>query len=47
MPIKSARPNHSIFRQLCELIPPYLVPKLANSHGVVSQIRNEHQAAIL
>ena len=34
MPIKSAKKKPAIFRQVCELIPPHLVPKLARKHGV-------------
>jgi len=37
MPTKSARRNHSIFRQLCEVIPPYLVPQLARKHRIHSR----------
>ncbi len=37
MPIKSAKKKPVIFRQVCELIPPHLVPKLARKHGVKSR----------
>lgn len=37
MPIKSAKKKPAIFRQVCELIPPHLVPKLARKHGVKSR----------
>lgn len=36
MPVKSARSNSVIFRQICELIPAHLVPKIAREHGVRS-----------
>ena len=34
MPVKSAGGQRAIFRQVCELIPSHLVPKLARKHGV-------------
>jgi hypothetical protein len=37
MPTKSARKQPVIFRQVCELIPPHLVPKLARKYGVKSR----------
>ena len=37
MPIKSAKKKPAIFRQVCELIPPHLVAKLARKHGVKSR----------
>lgn len=37
MPIKTAEKQHAIFRQVCELIPSHLVPKLSRKHGVVSR----------
>lgn len=37
MPVKSAGRKRAIFRQVCELIPPHLVPKLARKHGVKSR----------
>jgi hypothetical protein len=37
MPAKSAKKKSAIFRQVCELIPPHLVPKLARKHGVKSR----------
>ena len=37
MPVKSAKKEPAIFRQVCELIPPHLVAKLAREHGVKSR----------
>ncbi len=37
MPAKSTGSNRAIFRQVCELIPPHLVPKLAREHGIKSR----------
>ncbi|NQT13223.1 MAG: DUF4372 domain-containing protein [Planctomycetes bacterium] len=37
MPVKSAGIKRAIFRQVCELIPPHLVSKLARKHGVKSR----------
>lgn len=37
MPVKPAGSRHAIFRQVCELIPSHLVPKLARKHGVRSR----------
>lgn len=37
MPVKSAKKKPAIFRQVCEFIPPHLVPKLARKHGVMSR----------
>lgn len=37
MPAKPAKRNPAIFRQICELIPSHLVPKLARAHGVKSR----------
>jgi hypothetical protein len=37
MPVKSAKKEPAIFRQVCELIPPHLVAKLARKHGVKSR----------
>lgn len=34
MPVSAARSNRAIFRQICELIPPHLVAKLAREHEV-------------
>ena len=34
MPAKPAKKQHAIFRQVCELIPPHLVAKLAREFGV-------------
>ena len=34
MPVKSAKKKSVIFRQVCELIPPHMVPKLARKHGI-------------
>lgn len=36
---RSSRQNHTILRQVVELIPSYLVPKLAREHGVEAQAR--------
>ena len=33
MPASTAGNKRAIFRQVCELIPPHLVPKLARRHG--------------
>ncbi len=45
------RPNPTVLRQLVELIPPYLVPKLARAHGVDAQARTfspwSHVVALL
>jgi len=37
MPVKPAGSKRAIFRQVCELIPPHLVPKLARKHGIKSR----------
>ncbi len=37
MPVKPAGNQRAIFRQVCELIPPHLVPKLAREHGIQSR----------
>jgi hypothetical protein len=37
MPANSAKKHPAIFRQVCELIPPHLVSKLARKHGVKSR----------
>ena len=37
MPVSTAGKKHAIFRQICELIPSHLVPKLARRHGIVSR----------
>jgi hypothetical protein len=37
MPNRSAKKNPTVFRQICELIPPHLVPALAREHGVRSR----------
>ncbi len=37
MPVSTAGGKHAIFRQVCELIPPHLVPKLARKHGIKSR----------
>jgi hypothetical protein len=37
MPANPAKRQNAIFRQVCELIPAYLVPKLARKHGVKSR----------
>ena len=37
MPVKPAGSQRAIFRQVCELIPPHLVPKLARKHGIKSR----------
>lgn len=37
MPVKPAGGQRAIFRQVCELIPSHLVPKLARKHGVKSR----------
>jgi len=37
MPASTAGTKHAIFRQVCELIPPHLVPKLARKHGIQSR----------
>jgi len=37
MPVKPAGGKHAIFRQVCELIPAHLVPKLARQHGIRSR----------
>lgn len=37
MPNRSTRMNRTVFRQICELIPPHLVPVLAREHGVRSR----------
>jgi len=36
MPAKPAKRQSAIFRQVCELIPAYLVPKLARKHELKS-----------
>lgn len=37
MPVKSARSNSVIFRQICELIPAHLVPKIAREYRIRSR----------
>lgn len=37
MPNRSTRTNRTVFRQICELIPPHLVPVLAREHGIRSR----------
>ena len=37
MPVKSANGHRAIFRQVCELIPPHMVSKLARKHGIKSR----------
>jgi len=37
MPVKPAGSKRAIFRQVCELIPAHLVPKLARKHGIRSR----------
>jgi hypothetical protein len=37
MPVSTAGSKRAIFRQVCELIPSHLVPKLARKHGVKSR----------
>jgi hypothetical protein len=37
MPVSTAMKKHAIFRQVCELIPSHLVPKLARLHRIVSR----------
>jgi len=37
MPVKPAGSKRAIFRQVCELIPSHLVPKLAREHGINSR----------
>ena len=37
MPASTAGGKRAIFRQVCELIPPHLVPKLAREHGIKSR----------
>lgn len=37
MPNRSTRTNRTVFRQICELIPPHLVPSLAREHGIRSR----------
>ena len=37
---KSVRQQDGIFRQLCELIPSHLVPKLARKHQIKSRAIN-------
>jgi len=37
MPVKSARSNSVIFRQICELIPAHLVPKVAREYNIRSR----------
>jgi hypothetical protein len=34
MPVKSAGKQSAIFRQVCELIPPHMVAKLAQKHEI-------------
>ena len=36
---KPTRGKYAILKQLCELIPPYLISKLAREHGVDKQAR--------
>jgi hypothetical protein len=48
---KPTRGKYAILKQLCELIPPYLIPKLAREHGVDKQARTfspwSHVVALL
>jgi hypothetical protein len=37
MPAKPAGKESAIFRQVCEMIPPHIVPKIARKHGVKSR----------
>ena len=37
MPVRTAESKRAIFRQVCELIPSHLVPKLARKHGIQSR----------
>ena len=37
MPASTAVRKRAIFRQVCELIPPHLVPKIARKHGIKSR----------
>ena len=37
MPVSTAGSKRAIFRQVCELIPPHLVPKVARKHGIASR----------
>lgn len=37
MPVKPAESKRAISRQVCEFIPPHLVPKLARKHGIKSR----------
>jgi hypothetical protein len=37
MPASTAGNKRAIFRQVCELIPPHLVPKLARKHEIKSR----------
>ena len=37
MQVKSAKSKSVIFRQVCELIPPHLVPKLSREHEIKSR----------
>ena len=37
MPVRATSRKHAIFRQVCELIPSHLVPKLARKHGIQSR----------
>jgi hypothetical protein len=37
MPNRSTSKNRTVFRQICELIPPHLVPVLAREHGIRSR----------
>jgi len=38
MPNRSAGANRTVFRQICELIPPHLVPVMAREHGIRSRV---------
>ena len=48
---KPTRGKYAILKQLCELIPPYLISKLAREHGVDKQARTfspwSHVVALL
>ena len=37
MPASTAVRKRAIFRQVCELIPAHLVPKIARKHGIISR----------
>ena len=42
---KPTRGKYAILKQLCELIPPYLVPKLAREHGVRTSAASPNRRA--